>query len=106
MKWTLKELRTVLKSLKNNKCCDPLGMVNEIFKPGSIGEKLELAILSLINSVKEEIVMPFLLALANIISIYKKRGSKKCLKNDRGVFSLQVLRQICDRFLYVDLYPS
>ena len=106
MKWTLKDLRTVLKSLKNNKCRDPLGMVNEIFKPGVIGEKMELAILSLMNSVKEEVLMPYPLALANISSIYKRRGSKNCLENDRGIFSLGVLRQICDKLLYVDLYPE
>ena len=38
--------------MKNNKAGDPLGMINEIFKPGIIGEKLELAILALMNSVK------------------------------------------------------
>ena len=30
--WNMEELEAVLKGLKNNKCMDPVGMINEIFK--------------------------------------------------------------------------
>ena len=48
--WTIEELDKVLKKLKSNKTRDPHGLINEIFKPGVIGEDLKLALLSLFNS--------------------------------------------------------
>ena len=57
-KWTLGNLRSALKSLKNNKSRDSLGMIAEIFKPGTIGEELELAVLSLMNSIKSDNLTP------------------------------------------------
>ena len=44
--------------------------------------------------------------LADISSIYKRKGSKKDLENDRGIFLLGILRKILDKLLYVDLYPE
>ena len=105
-KWTEKNLNMVLKSLKNNKTRDPLGMVNEIFKPRVIGEQLELSILSLMNAIKSESVIPTVMRLANISSIWKRKSSKQDLDNDRGIFVLCVLRKICDKLVYNDLYPE
>ena len=39
------ELNTVLKQLKSNKSCDPLGFANELFKPQNEGEDLKVATL-------------------------------------------------------------
>ena len=75
-------------------------------KPGIAEEKLELASLALRNSVEIEILVPLLMHLADISSIYKRKGSKKCLENDRGIFVLGVLRKILEKLLYVDLYPE
>ena len=105
-KWTQKKINVVSKSLKNNKTRDPLGMVNEIFKPGIIGEKLELSILALMNSIKSENLIPTFMRLANISSIYKKKNSKNDLENDRGIFVLCVLRKVLDKLVYADLYPE
>ena len=104
-KWTRKNLNVVLKSLKKNKTRDPLGLVNEIFKPKVIGEQLERVLLSLLNDIKIENLIPILLQLANISSIWKRKASKKSLENDRGIFVLCVLRNILDKLLYNDLYP-
>ena len=41
--WTIDDLNKVLKGLKSNKTRDPHGLINEIFKPGVIGEDLKLA---------------------------------------------------------------
>ena len=38
--WTEENLLKVIKSLKNNKTMDPMGMINEIFKPEIIGADL------------------------------------------------------------------
>ena len=97
---------TVLKKLKHNKTRDPLGMINEIFKPGVIGGDLFSALVILINEVKRENYLPHFMRLANITSIFKKKNSKKCLSNDRGIFVLNVIRMISDRLLYNDLYPE
>ena len=49
--WTLKDLNLVLKKLKNNKSRDPTGLINEIFKPGVIGQDLKLGMLKLFNKI-------------------------------------------------------
>ena len=40
--WTVRHLDKVLKSLKNNQSRDPMGMINELFKPGVIENELKL----------------------------------------------------------------
>ena len=50
--WTSEELSRVLKSLKNNKCRDPNGMINELFKPCVIRADLQIALLDLFNLFK------------------------------------------------------
>ena len=104
--WTEKNLKIVLNKFKKNKTRDPLGMVNETFKPGVIGGKLERAILSLLNSIKSESVVPTILRLANISSIWKRKNSKLSLESDRRIFVLCVLRHMLDKLVYNDLYPE
>ena len=99
-------MKMVLKKLKSNKSRDPLGMLNEIFRPGVIGEDLKSALLLLVNEAKSDNFVPHFMRLANITSIFKKKGSKKSLENDRGIFVLTVMRMIMDRLLYNDLYPE
>ena len=52
--WTLSDLEYVLKYLKKDKCRDPFGYINEIFKPDVCGKDLKLAILKLMNNIKEK----------------------------------------------------
>ena len=56
--WTIEDINKVLKKLKSNKTRDPHGLINEIFKPGVVGEDLKLAMLSLFNSIKSELFIP------------------------------------------------
>ena len=44
--------------------------------------------------------------LANITSLWKKKGSRSDLKNDRGIFVMTVFRMIMDRILYNEYFPS
>ena len=39
--WKMEDLEKVLKNLKSNKTRDPHGLINELFKPGVIGEDLK-----------------------------------------------------------------
>ena len=52
--WAVEDLDRVLKDLKRNKTRDPHGLVNEVFKPGVLGEDLKLGMLSLFNCIKQE----------------------------------------------------
>ena len=100
--WKLKELNKVLKSLKNNKTKDPHGMINEIFKPGVIGPDLKNALLQLFNGMKSNLKIPDYMTLANISSLYKNRGSKFDMENQRGIFILTVLKKISDKLMFFD----
>ena len=73
--WTMEELEDVLKHLKTNKSRDALGFLNELLKPNVIGEDLKLAILKLMNRIKQTQQYPKCLELCNITSIFKRKGS-------------------------------
>jgi hypothetical protein len=102
--WTMTDLDTVLKNLKNNKSRDPLGHANEIFKPSAAGTDLKLAILHLVNRIKEKQEFPDVFRLCNISSITKK-GKRSDPNNYRGVFRVIIFRSILDRLVYNDIYP-
>ena len=100
------DLDIVLKSLKSNKAMDPMGLVNELFQPKNVGTDMKEAILRLANGVKNEhTVVPFM-KLANISTIYKNKGSRSDLVNDRGIFMLPIMRSIIDKLIYNNKYES
>ena len=102
--WTLTDLDKVIKSLKNNQTRDPHGMINELFKPGVIGQDLKCAVLDLMNGVKIEQALPIILEVSNITTLFKNKGSRLDMNNDRGIFILSVLRKILDKLIYNDKY--
>ena len=104
--WNIEQLDEVLKSLKNNKTYDPHLMINELFKAGCIGEDMEEALLLLFNGIKEELKLPEYFKFGDIISIYKNKGSRYDMNNDRGIFILTVFKKILDKLLYFDLYDD
>ena len=81
--WTVNNLEMVTKSLKNDKAFDPLGMINELFKNGIAGSDLKRGIVALMNTIKNTFQYPDFLRLSNIFPIYKNKGSKMDLKNER-----------------------
>ena len=83
--WSIENLNKVLKSLKNNKTMDPNGMINEIFKPEVAGEDLKTGLLALFNNIKENLIVPDFMNLQNITSIYKSKGSRMDMNNERGI---------------------
>ena len=100
--WDYEKLDTVLKGLKNNKSMDPNGMVNEVFKSGCIGSDMRKALSQLLNGTKKEQWIPIFMALSNITTIYKSKGSRFDLNNDRGIFILTVLKKILYKLIYLD----
>ena len=102
--WTKPQLVKVLSSLKNNKSRDPHGIVNEIFKPGVAGDKLISSLLIMFNRIKSEITFPEFMRLANICSIYKGRGERMLLESERGIFIVNIFRNILMKMVYKDKY--
>ena len=103
--WTIEDLDRVLMALKANKTRDPHGVINELFKPGVLGEDLKLAMLQLLNCIKQEQKLPKFMQFANITTIYKRKGSRQEMDNDRGIFVVSVMRMILDSIIYQEKYP-
>ena len=102
----MSELQKVTSNLKTKKAADPMGLVFEIFRPKVAGSDLLQSLLYLCNQVKEKCEVPKFMELTNISSIYKKKGSKSDLNNDRGVFNVMTIRSIIDNLLYNDFYDK
>ena len=104
--WDITDLRKALKKLKNNKTADPNGMINELFKEGCIGEDLEKALLDFFNGIKETFIIPDFMIKENICTIYKNKGSRRDLENDRGIFILTALKKILDNLIFIEKYDD
>ena len=100
--WKLSDLESAIKSLKNNKTADPNGVINEIFKPGCAGTNLLESLVLLYNGIKKTFHIPLFVMLENITTIYKNKGSRFDMDNDRGIFILTVLKKILDNLIYQD----
>ena len=102
--WTMKQLDRVLSSLKTTKARDPKGLINDLFKPGVIGLNLKKFLLTLLNKIKVKCIIPEFIEWANITSLYKGKGDRLDLTNDRGIFLVTVFRGILMRLIYNDKY--
>ena len=100
--WSLKDLEKALRSFKNNKSRDELGHTYELFKYGGI--ELKMSLLRLLNKVKRTQTYPTIFRSSNISSIWKKKGEKSDLDNDRGIFCVNKIRSILDKLIYNDVY--
>ena len=85
--WTEEKLLRVLKGLKGRKCTDQIGMIYDLFKPGVIGTDLFHSLLMFCNETKDRVEVIDALKKADINSIYKEKGSRLDLRNERGIFS-------------------
>ena len=104
--WTLKNLEEALKGLKNEKARDPSGLINEIFKDGVAGRDFKISLLSFFNKMKKENIIPDFVRAADVATIYKGKGEKCDLENDRGIFIVSIYRSILMRLVYLDCYDT
>ena len=102
--WELKDLEAALNSLKPNKSRDPHGWVNELFTNGVAGHNLKLSLLNMFNTIKKTNEIPDFIRLADISTIYKGKGTKSELINERGIFVVTILRSILMKLIYLDYY--
>ena len=99
-------LDQVLKKLKNNKARDPFGLINELFKIGAIGDDLKESLFLMCYKIRDNLEIPELLKFANITSIYKGKGAKNDLQNERGIFSINIFRSLILKLIYNDEYDN
>ena len=102
--WSSEDLLKTLKTLKSNKSRDPLGLVNELFQPKVIGQDVFNSLLLMFNQVKDSMTIPSIMELCNIVAIYKGKGEKADLKNDRGIFIVNLFRALLMKLIYKDKY--
>ena len=56
------------------------------------------------NGCKTHQKIPEIMSWSNITSIYKKKGSRLSIENDRGIFIQTTLKKILYKLIYVDCY--
>ena len=67
---------------------------------------MKKSLLLMIQKIKDQSKLPSILYLANITSIWKGKNAKNDLANDRGIFTLTVLRMILDKVIYLQEYET
>ena len=87
-----------------DKARDPNGWVNDIFKDGVAGRDLKHSMLNFFNKMRDENYIPDFMRLADVVTIYKGKGEKSSLENDRGIFLVTTFRSILIRLIYEDKY--
>ena len=60
--------------------------------------------LKLFNRMKAENYIPDFIRNADVVTIYKGKGEKCDLQNDRGIFLVTTFRSILMRLIYLDKY--
>ena len=60
----------------------------------------------LCNQVKSQLAIPEFLTFTDITSIYKQKGEKNDLENDRGIFGVSKIRSIIEKMILNDNYDE
>ena len=76
----------------------------ELFKPGVCGEDLENSLLLMFKKIKDEISFPEFMDFVNIVGVYKGKGEKMDLNNERGIFIVNTLKSIFMKVVWSDVY--
>ena len=105
-KWTVEQIRTICKSLKNNKAQDREGLIYELFKNGNCGNDVYTSLTKMFNGIKTSLLIPTFLQSMSITRIWKHKGSRHQLSNERGLFCLSKVRSCLDKLLYNDVYDD
>ena len=94
------------RKLKDNKARDKDGFIYELFKPQNSGSDLILSLVKMFNAMKNTLIIPTFLQKMSVTSIWKRKGSRSSIKNERGIFNLSKVRSIIDKLLYQDIYDT
>jgi len=102
--WTMEDLDKTLASLKKNKSKDPYGIISELLRPEMIGRDLKEALLLMLNQIKIQMKIPSPLTKVNIIPIYKGKGDRRLLENQRGIFIANKFKEVLLKIIYNEEY--
>ena len=102
--WNMNDLESVLKTLKQRKSRDPNGWVRDLFSSDIAGKNLKISMLKMFNKIKEENFIPEFIRKADVTTIYKGKGEKVNLENDRGIFLVTTFRSILMKLIYKEKY--
>ena len=80
-------MNKAIKTMKNKKCRDAQGLINELLKPGIAGRDFKLSLVSLLNNSKKHHEIPHMMKLVNI-ALNPKSGKRnfKDIENHRSIF--------------------
>ena len=92
------------KSLKNRKARDECGFIYELFKKPFAGSDVFQSLTKMFNLIRDELVTPDFFELMSITSLYKNKGLKSDISNERGIFNVSKVRSIFDKVIYSDVY--
>ena len=101
--WTMKQMEKAIQTMKNKKCRDSQGLINEILKPGIAGMGFKVSLLSLLNKAKKLNEIPHMMKFVNI-ALIPKPGKRKLqhIENHRGIFLISKYRSLLMRMLLND----
>ena len=104
--WTLKEMEVAIRSMKNKKCRDSQGILNELLKPDVAGKDFKLSLLSLLNLTKTQLEIPEMMKHV-IVALIPKPGKKNKhkIETHRGILLIPKYRSLIMRMLLNDKYP-
>ena len=104
--WNIKQMQMAIKSLKNKKCRDSQGLINELLKPGVAGKDFQMSLLSLLNNTKKHLEIPHMMKIVNIALIPKpgKHNKLHHIESHRGIFLIHKFRSLIMRMLLNDKY--
>ena len=94
-----KELEVVRMKLKNKKASVLQGWKYEYLKYGG-GEDLINSIVEMMNEIMEVRIIPKEWRDVKIKSIYKKKGKKQQLANQRGLFITSIIAKVLEKIIY------
>ena len=101
------QLKRVWSSLKNKKCRDPQGYINELFQYDSIGYNLKQLIITILNKSKDTLEIQEIMTNVNVLMIPKTgKPNLNAIKNQRGIFLISVFRSILMNMLLQDEYTK
>ena len=102
--WNYEQIMKVCKSLKNSKARDEMGLIYELFKPPYAGMDVYNSLSNMFSEIKQQLKIPSFFEKMSITSIYKNKGLRCELSNERGIFNVAKLRSILDKMIYSETY--
>ena len=94
---SMNELDKVVNDLQNSKAPDKSGMRNEFIKYG--GKDLRQSLLILLNEIMEKGDIPNKWKSMRIKSLYKKKGDRREMENQRGIFLTNIVSKVFERII-------